>query len=70
MWQASEGEGKGKDERVKYKKIGCRRIVVAGVRMGVKGKDEHVKREKIGRGRIMVGDSCKEAIVFFIPPSN
>ena len=40
--QASEGEGKKKDERV--------------------------KREKIGRGRIAIGDACKDAIVFFIPP--
>ena len=29
-----------------------------------------MKREKIGRGRITVGDACKDAIVFFIPPSN
>ena len=35
-----------------------------------KRKDERVKREKIGRGRIAVGDACKDAIVFFIPPSN
>ena len=40
-WQASEGEGKRKDEL-----------------------------EKIGRGRIAVGDACKDAFVFFIPPSN
>ena len=29
-----------------------------------------VKREKIARGRIAVGDACRDAIVFFIPPSN
>ena len=28
MWQASEGEGNGKDERVKCEKIGRGRIVV------------------------------------------
>ena len=44
---------------------------VAGVRRGGgKGKDERVKREKIGRGRIAVGDACKDAIAFFIPPAN
>ena len=35
-----------------------------------KGKDERVKREKLGRARIAVGDACKDAIVFYIPPSN
>ena len=35
-----------------------------------KRKDECVKREKIRRRRIAVGDVCKDAIVFFIPPSN
>ena len=34
-----------------------------------KRKDERMKRETIGHGRIAVGDACKDAIVFFIPPS-
>ena len=35
LWQALEGERKGKDERVKRKKIGTRK---AGIRSGGKGE--------------------------------
>ena len=50
------------------KKKGERRMDRAS--RGGKEKDEPVKREKIGCGRIarVVGDACKDAIVFLLSP--
>ena len=38
---------------------------VAGVEGEGKGKTQHAKRVSVREG-----DACKDAIVFFIPPSN
>ena len=42
--------------------------LLSGIGRG--GKDERLKHGRIRCGRIALGDVCKHAIVFFVPPSN
>ena len=51
-------------------KVNCLVACVAGVRRGRKEERRAREAREDRTGRIAVGDACKDAIVFFISPSN